>query len=189
MHHFWTNWPRVLFWGEIDYRYFCQSAAPHHTEKFKLKKFWQRIRICKVLQCWSKFGPKCRVFSTGAENKEESSSSQKFAHSLFPILGKISLLVDSPNKGLFSSTKYQLSCFNPIKTSFLGFYLLPLLLLHFILTLYSLYSQVMLTSKNVPCLKNVVNFGKVSNRQNHSSSDSHNPIKISFIAKFAIALT
>ena len=33
---------------------------------------------------------------------------------------------------------------------------------------------------------NVVDFEK---GQNHSSPDSHNPIKISFIEKFAIALT
>ena len=42
---------------------------------------------------------------------------------------------------------------------------------------------------NVPCLENVVNFEKGSNSQNHSSSDSHNPIKIFFIATFAIAFT
>ena len=67
--------------------------------------------------------------------------------------------------------------------------MLAMLLLHFILTLYSLYSTVMLTSQNVTCLENVVNFGKGSNSQNHSSSDSHNTIKIFFLAKFAIALT
>ena len=33
---------------------------------------------------------------------------------------------------------------------------------------------------------NVIDFEK---GQNHSSPDSHNPIKISFIEKFAIALT
>ena len=42
---------------------------------------------------------------------------------------------------------------------------------------------------NVPCLENVANFEKSSNSQNNSSSDSHNPIKISLIAKFAIVLT
>ena len=42
---------------------------------------------------------------------------------------------------------------------------------------------------SVTCLENVVNFEKGSNSQNHSLSDSHNPRKISFIAKFAIALT
>ena len=96
-----------------------------------------------------------------------------------------------PNKCLFSSTKYQLPCFNPIKTSFLRSQQLPLLLLHFILTLYSLYSQVMLILIliNVPCLENVVNFGKGSNSQNHSPSDSHNPTQILLIVKFAIALT
>ena len=141
------------------------------------------------MQCWSKFGPKCRVFSTGAENKEESSSSQKFAHSLFPILGKISLLVDSPSKGLFSSTKYQLSCFNPIKTSFLGFYLLPLLLLHFILTLYSLYSQVMLTSKNVPCYRMLLTLEKFQIVKITPHQIPTTRYKNSFIANFAIALT
>ena len=178
------------FFGKIDYRYFCQSVVPHYTKRFQLKKFLQRIRICKVLQFWSKFGPNCRVFPTGAESKEESNTGQKFAHSL-PIPGKISLLVESPNKCLFSSTKYQRQCFNLIKTSFLGFYLLPLLLLHFILTLYCLYSQVMLilTLINVRCLENVVNFEKGSNSQNYPSSDSHNPIKIFFIAKFTIAFT
>ena len=40
---------------------------------------------------------------------------------------------------------------------------------------------------NVPCLENVVNFEKGSNNQNHSSSDSDNPIKV--IAKFETALT
>ena len=66
-----------------------------------------------------------------------------------------------------------------------------MLLLHFILTLHSLYSQVMLILIliNVPCLENVVNFEKCSTSQNHFSSDYHNPITISFIAKFAIALT
>ena len=42
---------------------------------------------------------------------------------------------------------------------------------------------------NIPCLENVVNFGKDSSSQNHSSSDSHNPMKIFFIAKFEISLT
>ena len=42
---------------------------------------------------------------------------------------------------------------------------------------------------NVPCLENVANFEKGSNSQNNSTSYSHNPIKISFIAKFAIPLT
>ena len=42
---------------------------------------------------------------------------------------------------------------------------------------------------NVPCLENVVNFEKGSNNQNHSLSDSDNPIKVSFIAKFEDALT
>ena len=63
------------------------------------------------------------------------------------------------------------------------------------LTLYSLYSQVtlILILINVPYLENVFNFEKGSNSQNDSLSkslhNSHNPIKISFIAKFAIALT
>ena len=179
-----------IFFRKIDYCYFCQSAVRHHTKKFKLKKLLQRIGICKVLQFWSKLGPNCRVFQNGVENKEVSSTSKKFADSL-PIPEKISLLVDSPNKFLFSFTKYQLPCFNPMKTSFLGFQLLPLLLLHFILTLYSLYSQVtlILILINVPCLENVVNLAKGSNSQNHSSSDSHNPIKFSLIAKFGISLT
>ena len=42
---------------------------------------------------------------------------------------------------------------------------------------------------NIPCLENFVNFEKGSNSQNYSSWDSCNHIKISFIAKFAIALT
>ena len=42
---------------------------------------------------------------------------------------------------------------------------------------------------NVPCLENVVDFEKGSNSQNLSSSNSHNPIKISFTAKSAIGLT
>ena len=41
---------------------------------------------------------------------------------------------------------------------------------------------------NVPCLENVVDFEKCSNSQNHSSANSHNQMKISFIGKFAIAL-
>ena len=41
---------------------------------------------------------------------------------------------------------------------------------------------------NVPCLENVVDVEKGSNSQNHSLFDSHNPIKISFIPKFPIAL-
>ena len=73
-------------------------------------------------------------FPIGADNKEKSSTSQKFGTS--PV--KISLLVDSPNK------------------------------------------------KHVQFLENVVDFEK---GQNHSSPDSHNPIKISFIEKFAITLT
>ena len=71
-----------IFFGKINYRYFCQSAVPHHTKKFKLKKSLQRIKICKIQQFWSKLEPHCRVFPTGAENKQESSTSQKFAHSL-----------------------------------------------------------------------------------------------------------
>ena len=42
---------------------------------------------------------------------------------------------------------------------------------------------------NVPCLEHFFNFGKSSNSQNYFSSDPHNPMKVSFIAKFAIALT
>ena len=105
------------------------------------------------------------------------------------------LLILSPNTRKFSSTKYQLPFFNQIKTSFLGFQVLPLLLLHVMLTLYSLYSQVMLILIliKVPYLENVFNFERGSNSQNDSLSkslhNSHNPIKISFIAKFAIALT
>ena len=150
-----------IFLGKIDYHYFCQSAVPH-TKKFKLKKSLQRIRICKVLQFWSKLGPNCRVFPTGAENKEESSAGQKFAHSLSQYQEKSPSWQKSPSKCLFSSTKYQIPCFNPIKISFLGFWLLPLLLLYFILTLYVLYSQVMLILILiiVPCLENVVNFEK-----------------------------
>ena len=49
--------------------------------------------------------------------------------------------------------------------------------------------MLILISINVPCLEKVVDFEKGSNSQNHSSSDSHNPIKVSFIAKFVIALT
>ena len=69
--------------------------------------------------------------------------------------------------------------------------MLSLLLLHFILTLYSLYSQVMLISISISlaCLENVDNFEKSSNNQNHSCSDSRNPLKISIKVKFAIAFT
>ena len=42
---------------------------------------------------------------------------------------------------------------------------------------------------NAPCLENVVNYEKDSNSQNHSSPDSHNSIKVFFIAKFTIAFT
>ena len=41
---------------------------------------------------------------------------------------------------------------------------------------------------NVPCLENVLDFEKGWNSQNYSSPNSHNPIKISFIAKLTIAL-
>ena len=171
-----------IFFGKINYRYFCQSAVPHHTKKFKLKKSLQRIKICKIQQFW---------FSLLGLRINRSPALVKNLLILCPNTRKISLLADSPSKCLFSSSKYQLPCFNPMKTSLLGFWLLPLLLLHFILTLYFLYSQVMLflILIIVPCLENVVNFEKGSDSQNHSLSDSHNPRKIFFIAKFTIALT
>ena len=71
----------------------------------KLKAL-QRIIRYKVLKFWSKLGPNWRVFPTGARNKEESNTSQKFAHSLSHHQKKSPPLVDSPTKFLSPSTKY-----------------------------------------------------------------------------------
>ena len=61
----------------------------------------------------------------------------------------------------------------------------------FILTSYSLYTQVMLILilNNVQYLHNVISsFEKGSNGQNHSSSDSQHPLKQSIRAKFPIII-
>ena len=104
----------------------------------------------------------------------------------------LSLLVDSPNKFLSFSTKYQFPCFNPIKLHFWLFTSSNCCCTIFILTLYSLYTQIMLILilTSAQCLQNVVfSFEKGSGNQNHSSSDSQNSIKILFVVEFAIALS
>ena len=35
---FGQNWPRALFWGKIDYSYFCQTNVPHHSKMLRFKK-------------------------------------------------------------------------------------------------------------------------------------------------------
>ena len=134
-------------------------------------------------------GPNSRVFPTGAGNKEDSSTSQIFDHSLSYYQEKSPPFVDSPTESLSPFIKYQFPCSSPVKTSVFCYHCCCAI---FILTLYSLYTLVILIliSINVQCLQNVVfSFEKGSNSQDHSSSDSHNPIKVSFIAKFLIALT
>ena len=66
--------------------------------------------------------------------------------------------VDSFTKYLSPSTKYQFPYFNPIKTSFLAFQPLSLLLNHSYFNFIFFVTQVMLTliSINVQCLQNVV---------------------------------
>ena len=96
---------------------------------FEFKKSLQRIMRHKVLQFWSKLGPNCRVFPTGAGNKEEYSTCQIFAHSLSYYQEK-SPLCRLPHQSFSPSTKYQFPCFNPVKT-FLAFQPLSLLLDHF----------------------------------------------------------
>ena len=57
---FWTNWPRQFFWGKIDYSYFCQSNAPHHSKMLKLKTKPYResseIKFCKFDPNWDQIG-------------------------------------------------------------------------------------------------------------------------------------
>ena len=76
-------------------------------------------------------------------------------------------------------TKYQIPCFNQIKSAFLSFQLLSLLLYHFYFALNFLDSKFMLNLIliNVPCLQNVAfSFEKDQKSQKHLSSDSRNPI-------------
>ena len=94
-----------------------------------------------------------------------------------PPHGKIPSFVESPTKFLSPSTKYQIPCFYLFSCSHCCYNIF----LFSILTLYSsLYTQAMLILIliNVHWLQKVVSsFEKGSNSQNHSSSDSHNPIK------------
>ena len=64
-----------IFWGKIDYSYFCQRITPHDSKMLKWKKALQRISIR-----FSNIGPNWDnirgVFSNGTENSEDSSTSQ-----------------------------------------------------------------------------------------------------------------
>ena len=101
---------------------------------------------------------------------EKSTISQKFGYSLSHHLEKFSPSVDFPHQIFLlpAATKYQFLCYNPIKISFLAFSCSYCCHTIFILTLYSLYTQVMLTI-TFQCLQNnVFSFEKCSAGKNHN---------------------
>ena len=130
-------------------------------------------------------GKNCRVFLLG-QGIRWSPALAKNLLTFSLTTRKNSPLCRLPTNFYPPSTIYQFPWCNPVKTLFLAFtccYCCPTIL---ILTLYSLYIPVMLIliSINVQCLQNVLfSFEKGSNSQDHSSSDSHNPIKIFLYSK------
>ena len=130
----------------------------------------------KVLLFWSSLGQNCMV--TGLRNKQETATSQIFAH--FPSYHKekSSALLQTPQPYFYHPTKYQFPFFNSIKI--LASQLLSLLYTIFISTLYSFYTQVIITLIliNVQCLQNVpFIFEKGSNSRNLSRANLHHLVK------------
>ena len=169
---------RHLFWGKLTKVTFVNLLCPIILKCLNLKKSLQRIIIYRVLQFWSKLGRNCRVFLLGQGIRWSPARAKNLL--IFSLTTrKNSPFCRLPTNFYPPSTMYQFPWCNPVKTflAFTCFYCCSTIL---ILTLYSLYIPVMLIliSINVQCLQNVhFSFEKGSNSQDHSSSDSHNPIK------------
>ena len=147
--------------------------------KNSYRESWD-IRFCSFGPNWDQTAE----ISLLGQGIRRSLALAKYLLILSPTIRKNLPFVDTPTKCLSPSTKYQFPCFNPVKTSFLAFYPLSLLLYHFYFNfIYSFYTHFMLIliSINVQCLQNVVfSFEKGSNSQDQSSSDSQQPNKGSF---------
>ena len=110
-----------IFFGKIDYSYFCQSSARHDSKMLKWKKDLQRIIIR-----FSNFGPNSDNiggFSLMGQGIGRSPAPAKNVLILFPTTKKnppISRLSQQIFIPLHQITKYQIPCFNQIKTAFLS---------------------------------------------------------------------
>ena len=159
---------------------------------FKLKDPYREswdIRSCSFGPNWNQIAG----FSLLGQGIRKSPALAKYLLILSPTTRKNPPFVDSPTKCLSPSTKRQFPCFNPVKKIIFSFLATVYCCCTiFILTLSFLYIQVMLIliSVNVQCLQNAVfSFEKGSNSQDHSPSDSHNPIKNLFYSKIFNSLT
>ena len=112
-----------------------------------------------IKTCWQSL---CRVFPTGVWGS--------------PPFNKKCARSTLPTKFLFPPTKSQFKLIKKIKT-FLAVVIVPVPFL-LVLILYSFKTQIILILMDVQYSQNAVfSFEKFSNRQNHSSSGSHNLAK------------
>ena len=97
-----------------------------YFKKSPYRESWD-TRFCKFGPNWDQIAE----FSLLEQRIKRSPALAKYFFILSPTTRKNPPFVDSPTKCLSPSTKYQFPCFNPVKTSFLAFELLSLLLYHF----------------------------------------------------------
>ena len=122
LHNFGGQIGLGYFLGGIDYSYFCQSIAPHDRKMLKWKKALQRIIIR-----FSNFGPNwgnIGGFSLIGQGIGKSPAPAINLLILFPTTKKnppIRRLSHQTFIPLHQITKYQVPCFNQIKTPFVSF--------------------------------------------------------------------